>query len=47
MEQQAAWQLFLATGAPEAYMLFKQLGKTEEKNVPDDSGSCYESYRLQ
>lgn len=47
MDHKAAWQLFLATGAPEAYMLYNQLRKSEEWNVPDNSRACDAGYRLQ
>ena len=47
MDQKAAWQLFLATGAPEAYMLYNQLKKAEEWNVPDYSGTGDACHGLQ
>ena len=47
MDTQAAWQLFLSTGAPEAYLLYKQTRKLEEGNVPDDSRPGYPGHSLQ
>lgn len=40
------WQLFLDTGAPEAYLLYKAK-KAEEKHVSDHPGRCTESHGLQ
>lgn len=47
MDLKAAWQLFVATGAPEAYLLYNQLRKSEENNVPDDPGPGYTGYSVQ
>ena len=47
MDMQAAWQLFLTTGAPEAYLLYKQTKKTEEVYVPDDPRPGYTGHSLQ
>ena len=41
------WQLFLETGAPEAYMLYISAMKSEDSHVYDDSGHCPESHGLQ
>ena len=41
------WQLFLETGAPEAYLLYSKQLKMEGKHVSDDSGDRPESYGLQ
>ena len=41
------WQLFLETGAPEAYLLYSRQVKSEAQYVLDHSGSCPESYGLQ
>ena len=41
------WQLFLETGAPEAYLMYTKAMKMEGKHVSDDSGSRPQSYRLQ
>ena len=38
MERDLLWQLFLETGAPEAYMLYSRACKTEEIHVFDDQG---------
>lgn len=40
------WQLFLDTGAPEAYLLYKAM-KMEANHVPDDSGTGAAGYGLQ
>ena len=41
------WQLFLETGAPEAYLMYSKQLKAEADYVYDDSGHRPESYRLQ
>lgn len=41
------WQLFLETGAPEAYLLYAKQIKTEAKHVLDDSGYRPKSNGLQ
>ena len=41
------WQLFMETGAPEAYLLYCRHLKTEEKHVFDDSGLGTASHGLQ
>ena len=41
------WQLFLETGAPEAYLLYSKQMKVEERHVLDDSGYRSESNGLQ
>lgn len=40
------WQLFLDTGAPEAYLLYRKQ-QLEDTNVPDRSGHRPESHGLQ
>ena len=40
------WQLFMETGAPEAYLLYSKMLKSGDANVFDDSRHCPESYRL-
>ncbi len=40
------WQLFLETGAPEAYLIYKAM-QTEDKDVSDNPGYRPQSYRLQ
>ena len=47
MDMKTAWQLFLTTGAPEAYMLYNQLRKDEEGYVPDDTRPGYAGHALQ
>lgn len=41
------WQLFLETGAPEAYLMYSKQLKSEAAYVFDDPGSRPESNRLQ
>ena len=41
------WQLFLETGAPEAYLMYTKQLKSEAAYVYDDSGHRPESDRLQ
>ncbi len=40
------WQLFLETGAPEVYLMYKA-NQREEANVSDDPGHRPESHGLQ
>ena len=53
MEAKEYWQLFLETGAPEAYLLYKDAGraasamsKREAAYVPDDTGACPPDNRI-
>ena len=41
------WQMFLETGAPEAYLLYSRKLKSEADYVYDASGHRPESNRLQ
>lgn len=41
------WQLFLETGAPEAYLLYTQAATMEKTNVFDDSGNRTPGHSLQ
>lgn len=41
------WQLFLDTGAPEAYLAYSRALRMEAGNVSDDPGRCPESIGLQ
>lgn len=47
MKSMDYWQLFLETGAPEAYLMYSKKLKSEANYVYDDSGYCPESNRLQ
>ena len=47
MRSQDYWQLFLETGAPEAYVSYMQMLHREESHVPDDPGHRAESHGLQ
>lgn len=40
MRAQDYWQLFLETGAPEVYLLYSKMLRSEAVYVYDDSGSC-------
>ena len=53
MQTQALWELFQDTGAPEAYLLYKDAGraasamsKREAAYVPDDTGACPPDNRI-
>ena len=41
------WQLFLETGAPEAYLLYSKLLKSEEGHVSDHPGYRASGHGLQ
>ncbi len=41
------WQLFLDTGAPEAYLMYSTMRKSEDTHVFDHPGRSPESYGLQ
>ena len=41
------WSLFLETGAPEMYLLFKNAIKSEESNVFDCPGTGTAGHNLQ
>ena len=41
------WQLFLETGAPEAYLMYSKQLKSEATHVLDDPGHRPESHGLQ
>jgi len=41
------WNLFMETGAPEAYLMYSKQLKMEETNVFDDSGYRTQGYGLQ
>ncbi len=41
------WQLFVETGAPEAYLMYSRQLKTEENNVLENPGDRPACYRLQ
>lgn len=47
MQSHDLWNLFLETGMPEAYLLYKSVLKAEKANVLDDSGSCFTGHSLQ
>lgn len=41
------WNIFLETGAPEAYMLYSKALKMENAHVPDDTGLGTSGHGLQ
>ncbi len=41
------WQLFLETGAPEAYLMYSKQQKSENSHVYDDTGRRPAGYGLQ
>ena len=41
------WQLFLETGAPEAYLMYSKQLKSEAEYVYDGPGHCPENNRIQ
>ena len=47
MNAQDYWQLFLETGAPEAYLMYSRQMKMETDYVYDDSGCGPAGNRLQ
>ena len=47
MNAREYWQLFMETGAPEAYLMYSKQRKAETISVYDHSGHCPESNGLQ
>lgn len=47
MTQKDYWRVFMATGSPEAYMLYRQARRMEENRVSDDESTCSAGDRLQ
>ena len=47
MNAQDFWNIFLETGAPEAYLLYTKALKMEEKHVFDDTGAGATGHGLQ
>ena len=47
MKSQDFWQIFLETGAPEAYLLYSKALKMKANHVPDDSGVSASCHGLQ
>ena len=41
------WQLFMETGAPEAYLMYSKMQKVETQYVYDDSGHRPAGHGLQ
>ena len=40
MNQRAMWNVFLQTGAPEAYLLYCEVRRAKENYVSDNPGTC-------
>ncbi len=47
MNAELFWQVFLETGAPEAYLMFQKMRRMEDGNVSDNQGTGAQAYRLQ
>lgn len=47
MNANGFWQLFLDTGAPEMYLLYNKVRKSEEADVFENSGTGSQSNTLQ
>ncbi len=47
MKARDYWDIFLDTGAPEAYLLYSKALKMEAENVFKDEGACAASHGLQ
>ncbi len=47
MDAQTLWQVFLETGAPEAYLLYNKVKHMEERYVPDAQRSGASDHGLQ
>lgn len=47
MNAAVLWQMFLETGAPEAYLLYNKARRMEEIHVFDDSGTGSAGHGLQ
>lgn len=47
MNAQFLWQVFLDTGAPEAYLLYQKARRMEASHVYDDQGVGASGHRLQ
>ena len=41
------WNLFLETGAPEYYLAFQALKRTEDTDVPEDTGAGAPGHAVQ
>ena len=47
MDSQKIWQMFMQTGSPELYVLYKQARKMEGSHAFDDPGAGAAGYSLQ
>ena len=47
MKAQDYWNIFLVTGAPEAYLLYNQARRMEETHVSDPTGAGSSCFGLQ
>ena len=41
------WSMFMKTGAPEIYLMYKNAKDLEEQHVSDSTGACAAGNRLQ
>lgn len=47
MQSNDYWRIFLATGAPEAYLMYSQALKMEASDVSDNTGTGSAGHGLQ
>ena len=47
MDSQKIWQMFMQTGSPELYVLYKQACKMEDSHAFDNPGAGASGYGLQ
>ena len=47
MRKENLWDLFLATGSPEVYLLYNQAKRMEQSHVLDDQSAGAAGHRLQ
>ena len=46
MDSASAWNVFIDTGAPEMYLLYQALKRTEEQYVPEGTGPSVAGHKL-
>ena len=47
MNAQLCWQLFLETGSPEAYLMYNEAKRLEQRHVPQYKGPGGSGHSLQ
>ena len=47
MRPELYWQLFLKTGSPEAYLMYNEAKRLEQKHVSEYEGTCCSGHTLQ